>query len=143
MCRIVTISGEAVKFPDQHDVKQPFFAVLDHLLEIRAVVSFGGKGTVNVVFDHSDAVLFGVGRTFTNLTFDGFFALIIAGIAGVNHGSHGCTSLLHSPQAADKVGCTVQHTGHRHGILTHNVEHRVVVHQHLPQPLSALRLTFH
>ena len=39
MCRIVTISGEAVKFPDQHDVKQPFFAVLDHLLEIRAVIA--------------------------------------------------------------------------------------------------------
>ena len=48
MCRIVTISGEAVKFPDQHDVKQPFFAVLDHLLEIRAVIGFGGKGMVNV-----------------------------------------------------------------------------------------------
>ena len=34
-------------------------------------------------------------------------------------------------------------TGYRHGILAHNVEHRVVVHQHLPQPLGALRLAFH
>ena len=30
---------------------------------------------------------------------------------------------LHSPQAAHKVGCTVQHTGHRHSILAHNVKH--------------------
>ena len=141
--RIIAVSGKTVKLPDQHDVKQPFFAVLDHLLEIRAVVGFCGKGAVNVVFDHGNAVLFGISRTFTNLPFDGFFALIIAGIAGVNHGSHGCTSLLHFPQTAHKVGCTVQHTGHRHGILAHNVEHRVVIHQHLPQPLGALRLAFH
>ena len=30
---------------------------------------------------------------------------------------------LHSPQAAHKVRCTIQHTSHRHGILAHNVEH--------------------
>ena len=50
---------------------------------------------------------------------------------------------LHSPQAAHNVRCTVQHTSHRHGILAHNVKHRVVVHQHLPQPLGTLRLAFH
>ena len=32
----------------------------------------------------------------------------------------------------------MQHTRHRHGIFAHDVEHRVVVHQHLPQPLGAL-----
>ena len=89
--RIIAVSGKTVKLPDQHDVKQPFFAVLDHLLEIRAVVGFGGKGTVNVVFDHGNAVLFGVGRTLANLTFDGFFALVVAGIAGVDHGGHANT----------------------------------------------------
>ena len=91
MCRIVTISGEAVKLPDQHNVKQPFLAVLDHLLEVRAVIGFGGKGAVNVVLDHGDAVLFGISRTFTNLAFDGFLTLVIAGIAGVNHGGHANT----------------------------------------------------
>ena len=91
MCRIVTISGEAVKLPDQHNVKQPFLAVLDHLLEIRAVVGFGGKGAVNVVLDHGDTVFLGISRTFTNLAFDGFFALVVAGIAGVNYGGHANT----------------------------------------------------
>jgi len=141
--RIIAVSGKTVKLPDQHNVKQPFLAVLDHLLEVRAVIGFGGKGTVNIVLDDRDAVLFGISRTFTNLAFNGFLTLVIAGIAGVNHGSHGCTSLLHFPQTAHKVGCTVQHTGYRHRILAHDVEHRVVVHQHLPQPLGALRLAFH
>ena len=77
MCRIVTISGETVKFPDQHNVKQPFLAVLDHLLEVRAVVCLGRKRTVDVVLDDRDAVLFGIGGAFTNLAFDGFFALVI------------------------------------------------------------------
>ena len=35
------------------------------------------------------AVFLGICRAFTNLTFNGFFTLVIAGIAGVNHGSHG------------------------------------------------------
>ena len=92
--RIIAVSGKTVEFPDQHNVKQPFLAVLDHLLEVRAVIGFGGKGTVNVVFDHSDAVLFRIGSTFPDLPFDGFLALVVAGIAGVNHSGHGCTSLF-------------------------------------------------
>ena len=88
-CAIVAVSGKAIKFPDQHDVKQLFIAVLNHLLELRAVVRLCRNGTVNVVLDDGDAVLFGIGRTFTNLAFNGFFALVVAGIAGVDHGSHG------------------------------------------------------
>ena len=86
---VVAIPGKAVKFPDQHDVKQLFVAVLDHLLELRAVVRLGRDGTVNVVLDHRNAILFGIGRTFTNLAFNGFFTLVVAGIAGVDHGGHG------------------------------------------------------
>ena len=89
VCRIIAVSGKAVKLPDQHNVKQPFLAVLDHLLEVRAVIGFGGKGTVNIVLDDRDAVFLGISRTFTNLAFDGFFTLIVAGIAGVDHGGHG------------------------------------------------------
>ena len=88
-CAVVAISGKAVEFPDQNDIKQLLVAVLDHLLELRAVVRLGRDGTVNVVLDHRNAILFGIGRTFTNLAFNGFFALVVAGIAGVDHGSHG------------------------------------------------------
>ena len=77
MCRIVTVPGKAVELPDQHDIKQPLFAVLDHLLELRPIVRFCRDGTVNVVLDDGDAILFGISRTFTNLAFDRFFALVI------------------------------------------------------------------
>ena len=86
---VVAIPGKAVKFPDQHDVKQLFVAVLDHLLELRAVVRLGRDGTVDVVLDDSDSVLFGIRRAFTDLTLDGFFTLVVTGIAGVNYGGHG------------------------------------------------------
>ena len=65
--------------------------VLNHMLEVRAVIRFGGKGAVNVVLNYRNSVLFGISRTFTNLAFDGFFALVVAGIAGVNYGGHANT----------------------------------------------------
>ena len=86
---VVAVPGKTVQLPDQHDVKQLFVAVFDHLLKLRAVVRLGRDGTVNVVLDHRNAILFGIGRTFTNLAFNGFFTLVVAGIAGVYHGSHG------------------------------------------------------
>ena len=92
---VVAVPGKTVELPDQHDVKQLFVAVLDHLLELRAVVRLGRDGTVNVVLDHRNAILFGIGRTFTNLAFNGFFTLVVAGIAGVYHGSHGRHLTLH------------------------------------------------
>ena len=86
---IITIPGKAVKFPDQHDVKQLFVAVLDHLLELWAIVCLGRDGTVDVVLDDGNAVFLGICRAFTNLAFNGFFTLVVAGIAGVYHGGHG------------------------------------------------------
>ena len=86
---VVAVSGKAVQLPDQHNVKQLFVAVFDHLLKLRAVVRFGRDGTVNVVLDDGDAILFRIGSAFTNLAFNGFFALVIAGIAGVDHSGHG------------------------------------------------------
>ena len=86
---VVAVSGKAVKFPDQHNVKQLFVTVLDHLLELRAVVRLGRDGTVNVVLDDSDIVFLGIRRTFTDLTLDGFFALVVRGIASIDHGGHG------------------------------------------------------
>ena len=86
---VIAVPGETVELPDQNNVIQLLVAVLNHLLELRAVICLGRDGTVNVVLDDGDVVLFGIRRAFTNLTLDGFFALIVAGIAGIDHGSHG------------------------------------------------------
>jgi len=85
---VIAVSGKAVQLPDQHDVKQLFIAVLNHLLELRAVIGFGRDGTVNVMLHHREAVLFRIGGAFPDLTFNGFFALTISRIAGIDHGSH-------------------------------------------------------
>ena len=86
---VVAIPGKAVQLPDQHNVKQLLVAVLYHLLELRAIIRLGRDGTVNVVLDDSDIVFLGIRRTFTDLTLDGFFALIVTRIAGVDHSGHG------------------------------------------------------
>ena len=74
---IIAVPGESVKFPDQHNIKQLLVAVLYHLLELRAIIRLGRNSTVNIMLDHGDAILFGIGRTFPNLAFDRFFALVI------------------------------------------------------------------
>ena len=74
---VVAVPGKTVQLPDQHNVKQLFVAVFDHLLKLRAVVRLGRDGTVNVVLDDGDAILFRIGSAFTNLAFNGFFALVI------------------------------------------------------------------
>ena len=86
---VITVPGKAVKLPDQHNVKQLFVAVLYHLLKLRAVVCLGRDSTVNVVLDDGDAVLFRIGSAFPDLAFDGFFALVVRGIASIDHGGHG------------------------------------------------------
>ena len=86
---VIAVPGKTIQLPDQNDIKQLLVAVLDHLLELRAVIRLGRDRTVNVMLDDGDAVLFGIGGAFTNLTFDGFFTLIVAGITGVDHGGHG------------------------------------------------------
>ena len=50
---------------------------LDHLLELRAVVCLGRDGTVNVVLDDGDAILFRIGRALPDLAFDRFFTLVV------------------------------------------------------------------
>ena len=74
---VVAVSGKAVQLPDQHNVKQLLVAVFYHLLKLRAVVCLSRDGTVNVVLDDGDAILFRIGRALTNLAFNGFFALVI------------------------------------------------------------------
>ena len=92
---VVAIPGKAVKFPDQHDVKQLFVAVLDHLLELWAVVRFCRDSTVDIMLDHREAVLLRIGGAFPDLTFNGFFALVVRGVTGIDHGGHGRHLTLH------------------------------------------------
>ena len=68
-------------------------AVLYHVLELRAVIRLGRVGTVNVGADHGDAVFLGVVLAVAQLSLNGRFALAVGRIAGVDHSSHGCTSL--------------------------------------------------
>ena len=90
---IVAVSGKAVEFPDQNYIEDFLRAVLYHVLELRAVIRFGRVGTVNVGADHGDTVLLGVVLAVAQLPFNGRFALAVGRIAGVDHSSHGCTSL--------------------------------------------------
>ena len=59
------------------------------MLKLRAVVCLGRDGTINIVLDDGDAILFRIGRAFPNLTFNGLFALVVTGITGIDHGGHG------------------------------------------------------
>jgi len=77
---IITIPGKAVELPDQHNVKQLLVAVLDHLLELWTVVRLGRDGTVNIVLDDGDAILFRIGRALPDLAFDRFFTLVVEGL---------------------------------------------------------------
>ena len=92
---VVAVPSKTVQLPDQHNVKQLLVAVLNHLLELRAVVRLGGDSTVNIVLDDGDAVFLGISRAFPDLAFDGFFALVVRGIAGIDHGGHGRHLTLH------------------------------------------------
>ena len=86
---VVAVPGKAIQLPDKNDVKQLLVAVFYHLLKLRAVIRLGRDGTVNVMLNNGDTVLFRIGSAFPNLTFDRFFTLVVRGIAGVNYGGHG------------------------------------------------------
>ena len=92
---VVTVPGKAVEFPDDNNIKDSSFAVLDHLLELRAVIRLGRDGTVYVMLDHRKVVLLSIGGAFSNLTLDGFFTLAVSGITGIDHGGHGKHLSLH------------------------------------------------
>ena len=82
---VVAVPNKTVQLPDQHNVEQLLIAVFYHLLKLRAVVCLGRDGTVDVVLNDGDAILFRIGRTFPDLAFDGFFTLVVRGIAGIDH----------------------------------------------------------
>ena len=85
---VVAVTGEAVKFPDDDNIKEALGAVLNHALEVRAVVSLGRHSPVNVCPQDAYIVLLAVGRTFPQLALNTFLTLVVTGIPGVNHGFH-------------------------------------------------------
>ena len=74
---IEPIPGKAVEFPDQNHIEDFLCAVLNHPLEVRAVIRLGRVGTVDVGADHGDAVLLGVVLAVAQLPFNGRFALAV------------------------------------------------------------------
>lgn len=85
---IVTVTGKAVELPDDDHIEQVLVAVLNHLLKCGAMVCPCGKGTVDVVLQNSDIVLLRESRTLADLSFDGFLALVVGRIAGVDDCFH-------------------------------------------------------
>ena len=88
MRRIELVTSEPVKLPYEHDFKLLSSAFLDKPLEIRSVIRFCRKRTVNVDFDDFNIILFGERLAFTDLTFDRLFTLIVTGIPCVDHAFH-------------------------------------------------------
>ena len=100
---IVAVPGKAVELPDQNHIENFLCAVLNHPLEVRAVIRLGRVGTVDVGADHGDTVLLGVVLAVAQLPFNGRFALAVRRIAGVDHGGHGCTSLAVCPACSYRI----------------------------------------
>lgn len=82
---IVAVTGKAVQLPDDHRVKELLCAVLNHPLKIRTLICFSGKRPVNVSPYNAVTVALGVIFAFPKLTLDGFLALIIRGITGIDY----------------------------------------------------------
>ena len=62
---------------DRNYIEDFLCAVLNHPLEVRAVIRLGRIGTVNVGADHGDTVLLGVVLAVAQLPFNGRFALTV------------------------------------------------------------------
>ena len=88
-----TVAGKAVEFPDDDHVEQVFVAVFNHLLKRRAMVCPRGISAVDVVLQNGDVVLLRESRTLADLSFDGFLALVVGRIAGINNGFHSINSI--------------------------------------------------
>ena len=82
------VAGKPVQLPDDNHIEQALAAVLNHVLKFRAVIGFSGKGSIYVVAQDGDIVLFSKGGALPDLAFNTFFSLIIGGITGVNNCFH-------------------------------------------------------
>ena len=91
---VVTVAGKTVELPDDDHIEQVLVAVLNHLLKRGTMVCSRGISAVDVVLQNGDVVLLRESRTLTDLSFDGFLALVIGRIAGIDDSFHGYISLI-------------------------------------------------
>ena len=94
MGAVVAVAGKTVQLPDHNYIKQPLGAVLDHTLEVGAVVCFGRKGTVDVLLHYGHTILLTIFHTLSELTVNAFLSLTLAGITSINYCIHIATPLL-------------------------------------------------
>ena len=92
---VVTVAGKAVEFPDDDHIEQVLVAVLNHLLKRGTMVCPRGIGAVDVVLQNGDVVLLRESRTLADLSFDGFLALVVGRIAGIDDSFHQYRLLMH------------------------------------------------
>ena len=85
---VVAISGKAIQLPDENDIKRSAAAFFDHLLKLRAVVCLRGICPVNIGSNDLNIILFRERPALPELTFNGFFPLIVRGIAGIDDCFH-------------------------------------------------------
>lgn len=86
MCAVVSVAREAIQLPDQHDIEQPLFAVVDHALKLWAICRSGGQRTVDVAGQNRHVAAHSVFGAFPYLAFDALLTLIVRGVAGVDDG---------------------------------------------------------
>ena len=101
MGAVIAVAGKAVQLPDHNHVKQPFGAVLNHPLEIRAVICLGRKGAVDILLDYHHSILFAVFHALPELAFNGLFPLVVGGVAGIDYSIHPVTSSSSSAFSAN------------------------------------------
>ena len=86
MCAVVSVAREAIQLPDQHDVEQPLFTVVDHTLELGTIRRSGRQRAVDVAGQNRYVVARSVFGTFSYLALNTLLALIVRGVAGVDDG---------------------------------------------------------
>ena len=84
----VAVTGEAVKLPDDDEVKQLALAVCNHLLELGSVVCGARNGPVGIGANDGVAVALCVGCTLFDLALNGFLSLAAGRITGIDNCSH-------------------------------------------------------
>lgn len=87
-CAVIAVTGEAVKLPDDNNIKQLALAICNHLLELGSVVGGARNGPICVSANNGVAVALCIGRTFFDLALDGFFSLAAGGVTGINDCIH-------------------------------------------------------
>ncbi|PWC52752.1 hypothetical protein TSH7_33045 [Azospirillum sp. TSH7] len=84
--------GEATAEPvdrfAQHDVEAALSGLAQQLLEGRTVTAGAAEGGITVMVDDSPALALGIAPADLDLVGNGGFALLVAGIAGVDDGAH-------------------------------------------------------